>query len=487
MEQDDPGKDLLRRFQVWLPGHEPQRSDFFTHGLVVLDANVLLHPYRLSQMAREDLFRTLERIASEGRLWIPHQTATEFFRKRQDVVNGLLNRFDDVRSDVRKQFGRAVEAVIAARTTVIRLIDEVDRDEVAKRELMQQISEDSLASLLIDVKRILLGQVDRTQDAYDIEPADLVGVDPILERLARIVGISVGDPLPWPQMYGLVRTATEFRYPLQIPPGFMDEKKEDKVRAAGDYLLWEEVIQFAETMPDPRLILLVTDEKKEDWRERGGTHPTLVHELWSRCGAHLRLEYSWAFVSGAQEFLNVRLSKAAPEEIRRLSPDEVEARLNAEAEAALAAESEEEAEPEPIVLPEIITAEVADNFDPQPFSGMALKSSGLITAAVRDAATNDRMVGWWLAGATVRLKLRKAIPEEPEVRLTAVIDADEPPGPDWSTIRLRVRSSTKTVWATPWFAGLVREAPAPDKSLLRRLAGELLALDDSGGLPHAMP
>lgn len=81
------------------------------------------------------------------------------------------------------------------------------------------------------------------------------------------------------------------RVPLGLPPGFDDARKatsNSAASAAGDYLLWSEVLDYARKHETD--IVLVTDDAKSDWWQTGGDglpnvpHPLLVSEFRRETG-----------------------------------------------------------------------------------------------------------------------------------------------------------------------------------------------------------
>jgi hypothetical protein len=76
---------LREQFAAWYPRSMEERARFVTDGLVALDANVLLHLYRLTPNVRNDVIALLQ--APGDRLWIPHQVGEEFHRNRLNVIH----------------------------------------------------------------------------------------------------------------------------------------------------------------------------------------------------------------------------------------------------------------------------------------------------------------------------------------------------------------------------------------------------------------
>jgi hypothetical protein len=68
--------------------YRPSPEDFtklWNEAIFVFDTNVLLNIYRYSSVAQSDFFNILEKL--QGRIWIPHQVALEYFENRENVID----------------------------------------------------------------------------------------------------------------------------------------------------------------------------------------------------------------------------------------------------------------------------------------------------------------------------------------------------------------------------------------------------------------
>jgi hypothetical protein len=106
----------VTRVENQFPGYylrsEKDLEEIWQDGLIALDANVLLNPYRYSEDTRNELWRILQGV--RDRLWIPHQAAEEFHRNRLDVVSGQKEAYAEVRKSLfasRKRIENAVNAI----------------------------------------------------------------------------------------------------------------------------------------------------------------------------------------------------------------------------------------------------------------------------------------------------------------------------------------------------------------------------------------
>ena len=229
---------LSQSFRAWVEP-DPDPGPFIREGLVVLDANVLLHLYRVTAVAREQIFTTLRSVA--GRLWIPHQAASEFHRNRLDVVKGKMSQFRETRLILSQANTRAVAEI---RKSVVRLT-EFRQHNMTDRKWEPQaygLDEQSIMARLDGVMDPALAELQALQDEHDIGPGDIAFDDPILAHLEDITKGKIGIPYAQESLMQLVREAIEFRFPNEIPPGYKDAEKASAYRSAGDYILWSQVL-----------------------------------------------------------------------------------------------------------------------------------------------------------------------------------------------------------------------------------------------------
>lgn len=237
------GQDLLglaNGFEAWW-GDVPDPGPFLSDGLVVLDANVLLHLYRVTPTAREQIFLTLHEVQS--RLWIPHQAALEFHRNRTEAVLGRLSNFREVRQSLKQATERAAAEVrkSVSRFMTFRTTNMTDRDW---DPLRNGLDEASIVARLDGIMDPALSELAALEAEHDVQPKDLHAGDPVLKRLNDITVGRIGQPYEAGRLRQLVDEATHYRFPNQIPPGYKDAgSKPTPYRAAGDYILWRQVLR----------------------------------------------------------------------------------------------------------------------------------------------------------------------------------------------------------------------------------------------------
>lgn len=470
-EQVEPVEPLLiQRFKSWLEpapsAEDAAREPFFTGGLVVLDTNILLSLYEYTESAREEVFAALEAVST--RLWLPHQVGLEFVRGRRSTLESRKAALTDAAKGVNQHLMQAVKSVLAARNVVTKQIAKYGAASDAGEELDALINDEGVKALLQEYRAALKDRLDALKSQHGL-PADLTEAnDPVLLRVAHMYGDRIGAQPGDAVLRARIEEAHSFRYPNAIPPGYGDLGKDTPMRAAGDFLLWEELVEHAKTLPaGSRRVLLVSNDTKEDWYETrkgtGGTKrpsPMLFEELRARADAELRIETPSLFYAGIKKFLHADLKETTYEEIERVSS----------AQETHTGEGEDDT----------VTLDNASHVTPHP--GLALEafhSVGLTTAGTRAAlesrAPSFRTFQWWLIGVTVLLGRREAAAGEPSIDIAAASRGDKPPTGAWEPATVFspehwvYRDSS---WIATWFIQLLKELPQSDHANLRSLAAQ---------------
>ena len=201
----------MKNFYGYYPPTSEQYEQLWGSSLIVLDTNVLLNLYRLPTTARDELVSVLELL--KERLWIPHQVALEFQRRRLTVI-----------ANERKE---TEEALAATRDLVADIKKRVDVLQIDKRGL--GIQSQPLLNELETANNQLLEAIKATHGAQ----LDISSLDPMRERIDELLYSRVGlGPLSQADLDSLVENGEE-RYKEKIPPGFADADKDKNPNEAG--------------------------------------------------------------------------------------------------------------------------------------------------------------------------------------------------------------------------------------------------------------
>jgi hypothetical protein len=270
-----------------------ERRNAYRSGLVSLDANALLDLYRFNPHARSEFFEVLERL--RPRLFVTHQAALEFHRRRLSVVEDRLSAAEAKCKEIEQPLRSITDKI----------------NEFANRHQIDAAERQRLTGLVQGLASTLADSI-RTAGAYDltIEQARDTS-DPVLERLELLLAERIGDAPSESQSKQLVKEAAR-RADENIPPGYADNKKIVPELRAGDYVMWWQLIDEARKHNRP--VLFVTNEQKEDWVLKGtanqilGPRPELVLEMQRDAGVAFHMASVVGLLTEAREYLGTTVS-----------------------------------------------------------------------------------------------------------------------------------------------------------------------------------
>jgi hypothetical protein len=271
-------------FPGWYKPTDEDLRALWDEGLIVLDANVLLAPYRLSGQARTLLFNLVE--AYREQIWIPYQAGLEYQRNRLTVVAAQRATYSEIRSQL-----DSAEATLLARRPDHPVLDPVE--------------------FRARVQRAVQG-IERYLSLAEAGHPEILGSDQdqdvIRDKWDELLEGCIGERLVVDEKW---RSMGEKRYDEKIPPGYEDAKRDKGTRLFGDLILWFEVLQHVKDRvangKSPAL-MFVTDDAKEDWwriadGQRLGPRPELVEEMAAAGGKPFWMYSVARFISTGAERL----------------------------------------------------------------------------------------------------------------------------------------------------------------------------------------
>ncbi|MGW6140972.1 PIN-like domain-containing protein [Streptomyces sp. NPDC055140] len=451
---------LIRQYRDWIqnsPSEDgPERAQFFTQGIVVLDTNVLLSLYEYTPAAREQVLTALQSV--QQRLWLPHQVGLEFVQNRHRVIIGRKKALEDASKALQKKLGEARTAILDARKQVQGLLIKYAQDVSAKQALESEISDQTVKALLDDWSKTLGDHVQQLK-AYDLAISSVNRGDPVLSQVAALFGDKVAAPPDAAEIRRRVDEAATYRFPNEIPPGFADAGKGTPLASSGDFLLWEETIEHMAGSADRSQLLFVSNDTKDDWYQPAGNGrgsrpwPALASELRARTGAELRIETPGDFYRGVNRFLDAEIAEETYAEIDRAAENLVEV---------------------------VITEQEAAHAQPRPDLVAAAFDAAGLDESMLDSISNtaDRLLfTWWLIGVTAQLDKRPRSDDEPDVSVAPATRSDLQPDPDWlpgRRLHLGEWPYRSSSWIAPWFAQAVNRASRHDRQIIQQLAARQL-------------
>lgn len=279
----------------------------------MFDTNVLLNLYRYRSNTRDELLNILDKLSD--RIWIPHHVALEFQRNRLSVIADQNKRYNDVRRVIEKTKGD--------------LFSNLDKLQLHRRHSLIDLQ--SLISGFENLSSQFLADLDRLQETQQ----KLTTVDLLKARLDDLFNNHVGEPPDSQKSLDDLYKLGEVRYKAEIPPGYLDAKKNDEYinngiiykRKYGDFLIWQQILTHCKSS-NQQMVIVVTDDVKDDWwwkidfdgSKTIGPRPELVDEARLVGGIETFLLYKTeSFLNYANKLLKTPVSDATINEVRDLS------------------------------------------------------------------------------------------------------------------------------------------------------------------------
>jgi len=282
-------------FRGYYRPSEREFSELWQSATIVLDANVLLNMYRYTNETRDRLISILREFGD--RLWLPHQAAYEFHKNRLKVICDQQDAYAKV--------------------------DEILKTH--KKEILGQLGEFKRHPFIrIDG---LVKSCDRGIDAaikvieeQKLKHPSLPDQDKILASITELFDGKVGVPYEADILNNIYKEG-EYRYSIQIPPGFKDATIKQGNDRFGDLVLWFQLIAYAKEKKQP--VILVTDDVKDDWwvRLKGktiGPRPELVEEFHIKTSVSFYMYKTDQFMEFSNHFSKKNVSTAMLDEVREI-------------------------------------------------------------------------------------------------------------------------------------------------------------------------
>jgi len=268
--------------------YKPTEDEFnrlWQECLYVVDTNVLLSLYTYSNDAREK-YKILLRDISD-RLWIPHQVSWEF----------LKNRFGKI-DEANAQYYKAQNL----HKSLLNKIQSAKDDDISYKEI-------------IDTVNSIEEYLENQKQEYPFKKYD---DDPILEFVLDLFENKVGEPYENKQLQNIY-TEGEIRYTGGIPPGYKDDKPENKY---GDLILWFQILEKAEESETP--IILITKDKKSDWWSLSNGRIVaprfeLIDEMYTKTNMLFYMYSLDKFADEAKKYLQIDVGQPAIDEAQEVS------------------------------------------------------------------------------------------------------------------------------------------------------------------------
>lgn len=270
-------------------------EDYWSKGLLTVDANVLLDLYRYHESTRNALISALK--SFNGRLWLSNQASEEFIRNRSNVIVSSEKTFKQAKEEVEK-LRKNYESTVA---------------QLKGNRIIPDVVADGLLEAIEPAINGAQTAIDQAEGDYP----KYLQEDPILNDLSEMFSGSIGTHFDEKELEEAQKEA-EKRKNNETPPGYLDKDK-DGGRPYGDYYLWRQILSHSKAKDIP--MILVTSERKEDWWEKQsgktiGARPELLREAYESCGRRILIYQTDRFLQYVSKRSGSDVDDNAVEEIR---------------------------------------------------------------------------------------------------------------------------------------------------------------------------
>lgn len=285
---------MKSKFPGYFKLTEREINKLWEKALFVFDANILLNLYRYSDETRDDFFKILEKV--KDRIWIPHQSASEFFNNRLTVINQQEKSYEEASSS-------------------LKLIE-----NEFKNSRQHPFITAKLLKKFSSLTKEICEQLTESKEFHNKR----INQDDILDKIEALFNGKVGNEYEKDKLEEVYKEG-ESRFLDKIPPGYKDGGKKDDtskdIHKYGDLIVWKQVLDKSKELK--KGIILITDDRKEDWwvRFKGKTlnpRPELKKEFQSETKQAFHMYQSDRFLEFATKYLNAEINANALQEIREL-------------------------------------------------------------------------------------------------------------------------------------------------------------------------
>lgn len=203
--------------------------------IVVLDANVLLLPYRLGAASLSDIKKLFGDLAKTDRIFLPAQAVREFLKHRASRIRDVLRDLNNQASQIQVVADRKA-GFLEADPGYQELVDFSQKIKDLKGASLKTISDIS----------------DRLRNGVGVDPVSSTYREVFRDRVVDLDGSISDEDL---------KDEMAWRYRHSIPPGYKDRNKPDD--GIGDFLIWKTILQLAAGRKAD--CIFVTEDAKSDW------------------------------------------------------------------------------------------------------------------------------------------------------------------------------------------------------------------------------
>jgi len=305
------GLHLLEQFKGFIGYTDDEFKELWEKAIFVVDTNILINFYKYTSMqSTKSLLDILKKLKENGRLWIPHQVALEYFFNYEENMSKQKEGYDLLGKELKKLKEDAQKTLSTVKSKHPYIMTE-----------KYQFYIDDLAHSNEQLQELLDNEIENLPDSKEIQ-----------QDLLNLLDGIIGEPYSQSKINELEKEGKD-RYQHDIPPGFKDRKDNNKQgyrtygdfryqQLYGDLIVWYQIMDRAKDEHNPTTIILITEDRKDDWWEKDGQkikrpHPQLIQEFFNKTQQKFYMYRTENFVRKAMEYLGADVTEEQVQEVTK--------------------------------------------------------------------------------------------------------------------------------------------------------------------------
>ncbi|PYE88867.1 PIN-like domain-containing protein [Bacillus sp. 196mf] len=300
---------MLEQFKGFIGYTEDEFKELWEKAIFVVDTNILINFYKYtSKESTKSLLDILKKLKDTNRLWIPHQVALEYFFNHEDNMFKQNEGYDLLGKELKKLKEDAEKTLSTVKGKHPYIMTDkfqffIESMEQSNQKLHEQLEEET----------------------KNLPDSNIIQKD-LLELLDGIVG----EPYSQKEIDAIEKAGKE-RFQHDVPPGFKDKNDKNKQgyrtygnfryqQLYGDLIVWYQIMDRAKKEDRPTPIILITEDRKEDWWEKDKgqikrPHPQLIQEFLNKTQQKIYMYRTDSFVRNAIDYLGADVSEEQAQEV----------------------------------------------------------------------------------------------------------------------------------------------------------------------------
>lgn len=280
--------------------------------LIILDTNSLLNLYRYSRENREKFFEILNTV--KDRLFLANKSVEEFYRNRTKIIKYKSGFKKSLKEELENELNSIENKVLNSNFKC----KSQDSCNLLKYE---HNLKDNIIKSIKDAK----DNINKSIDDYKNDVQNDYFDDQILNKITQLFDGKVNQKFSDDKLKEIYNEGKN-RYSKKMPPGYEDLHKNKKPEpdCYGDLIIWKEIIDISKKMKKD--ILFVSDDTKEDWREKIngkdlGPRKELIREFKKETNNMFYSFTTSEFIKNISELYNIQNTEKLEDESKVIKED----------------------------------------------------------------------------------------------------------------------------------------------------------------------